>query len=151
MLRIVEGPLHSESIYTYWYARYSSHNYGAYITFTGIVRAEKGVDALSFDIHEPMLRAWFDAWQSRAATEGAIVLMAHSNGDVPIHECSYIAAVLSQNRKVALKMIDEFVEDFKANAPIWKYDVKENKRIYAMDRSTPIEGAGILSTGRANE
>ena len=151
MLRIYEGALAPESIFTYWYARYSSHNYGAYITFTGIVRAEKGVDALSFDIHEPMLRSWFDGWQSRAMTEGAIVLMAHSNGDVPIHECSYIAAVLSPNRKVALKMIDEFVEDFKANAPIWKYDVKENKRLYAMDRSTPIEGAGILSTGRVNE
>lgn len=144
MLRIIEGPLEPETIYTYWYARYATHNYGAFITFTGIVRAEKGLDALSFDIHEPMLRTWFGAWQTRAATEGAIVLMAHSNGDVPIHECSYIAAVLSPQRKVGLRLFDEFVEDFKANAPIWKYDVIDGKRIYATERSTPLSGAGIL-------
>lgn len=150
MLRIIEGSLTPESIFTYWYARYSSHNYGAYITFTGIIRAENGIDALSFDIHEPMLRGWFEAWQSRAALEGAFVLMAHSVGNVPIHECSYIAAVLSPQRKIALRMIDEFVEDFKANAPIWKYDLKGDERFYAMERSTPIEGAGILSSGGKN-
>lgn len=145
MLHIYEGPLQSEAIYTYWYTCYASHNYGAFITFTGIVRAEEGVEALSFDIHMPMLQGWFDAWSSRATTQGAIVLMAHSKGDVPIHECSYIAAVLSPKRKVALKMIDEFVEDFKAMAPIWKYDIKEGSRIYAGERSTPIVGAGILA------
>lgn len=145
MLRIYEGSLQPEAIFTYWYARYGSHNYGAFITFTGIVRAEEGIEALSFDIHMPMLQGWFDAWSSRAATEGAIVLMAHSKGDVPIYECSYIAAVLSPKRKVALAMINEFVEDFKAMAPIWKYDVKEGSRIYAQERSTPIAGAGILA------
>jgi molybdopterin synthase catalytic subunit len=46
---------------------------------------------------------------------------------------------------VALELIDDFVEDFKANAPIWKYDVRDGERIYAEDRSTPMEGAGILS------
>jgi len=40
--------------------------------------------------------------------------------------------------------IDEFVEDFKASAPIWKYDLKDGKRIYALDRSTAIKGSGIL-------
>jgi len=44
-----------------------------------------------------------------------------------------------------LELIDEFVEDFKANAPIWKYDVKEGKRIYAAERSTPMNGSGLLS------
>lgn len=145
MLTIHQGPLQPESIYTYWYARYGTHNYGAYITFTGIVRAEKEIEALSFDIHEPILRAWFDAWKSRAAAEGAVVLMAHSSGDVPIHECSYIAAVLSPKRRIALRMIDEFVEDFKANAPIWKYDVSDGERGYASERSTPLNGAGILN------
>jgi len=48
---------------------------------------------------------------------------------------------------VALELIDEFVEDFKANAPIWKYDLKDNKRIYAKDRSTAISGSGLLAKG----
>lgn len=70
--------------------------------------------------------------------------MAHSRGDVLNHESSYIAGVCSPKRRVALEMIDEFVEDFKASAPIWKYDILNGKRVYAEDRSTPIQGAGIL-------
>jgi molybdopterin synthase catalytic subunit len=46
---------------------------------------------------------------------------------------------------VALELIEEFVEDFKANAPIWKYDVINGKRIYAEDRSMPMDGAGLLA------
>ena len=45
---------------------------------------------------------------------------------------------------MSAEYIDEFVEDFKAQAPIWKYDIINNKRVYAKDRSTAIFGAGIL-------
>ena len=70
--------------------------------------------------------------------------MAHSRGDVLVHESSYIAAVFSPKRRVALEMIEQFVEDFKASAPIWKYDLKNSQRLYAADRSTAIAGAGML-------
>ena len=70
--------------------------------------------------------------------------MAHSRGDVLLHESSYIAAIFSPKRRVALEMIESFVEDFKASAPIWKYDLIEGERIYAKDRSTAIAGNGIL-------
>jgi molybdopterin synthase catalytic subunit len=70
--------------------------------------------------------------------------MAHSIGDVMVHESSYIAAVFSPKRRVALELIDEYVEDFKASAPIWKYDIIDNKRIYAKERSTQIKGSGLL-------
>jgi len=75
--------------------------------------------------------------------------MAHSIGDVLVHESSYISAVYSPKRRVALELIEEFVEDFKANAPIWKYDLINGKRVYAKDRSTPIEGSGILLKGNS--
>jgi molybdopterin synthase catalytic subunit len=61
-----------------------------------------------------------------------------------LHESSYLAAVFSPNRRVALEFLDAFVEDFKASAPIWKYDLKDKKRVYALDRSTAIKGSGIL-------
>ncbi|RLA69030.1 MAG: molybdenum cofactor biosynthesis protein MoaE, partial [Epsilonproteobacteria bacterium] len=88
--------------------------------------------------------SWFDAWQAKATVAGALVKMAHSRGDVLLHESSYIAAVFSPKRRVALEMIDIFVEDFKASAPIWKYDLKNGERLYAEDRSTPIKGSGLL-------
>jgi molybdopterin synthase catalytic subunit len=145
MLSIYNGALDVPTILKDWYEQEAESNYGAYIPFVGTVRAEDEIDGLSFDIYEPILEKWFNDWQDKATAKGAIIKMAHSRGDVMLHESSYIAAVFSPKRRVALEFIDEFVEDFKASAPIWKYDLRDGKRIYAKDRSTAIKGSGILS------
>ncbi len=145
MLSLHDGALDVPNILKDWYAQEATSNYGAYIPFVGTVRSEDGIDGLSFDIYEPILQRWFKDWQEKAKAKGAIVKMAHSRGDVLLHESSYIAAVFSPKRRVALDLIDEFVEDFKASAPIWKYDLKDGQRIYALERSTAIAGSGILS------
>ena len=143
-VELYNGPLDVKEIFGRWLDEEAESNYGAYIPFVGTIRAEEGIEALSFDIYEPILQKWFDAWQEKAAALGAVVKMAHARGDVPVHTSSYISAVFSPKRRVALGLIDEFVEDFKANAPIWKYDVKSGQRVYAADRSTPMDGAGLL-------
>lgn len=144
-LILCDGPLDVNKINSQWFDEFKDSNFGAIITFNGVVRDENGIDGLSFDIYEPILKSWFDSWQKKANEKNAIVLMAHSRGDVLNHESSYIAAVCSPKRRVALEMIDEFVEDFKAKAPIWKYDIIDGKRVYAKDRSTAINGAGLLN------
>ena len=143
-LELYNGSLEVEKITNKWYNDFRLSNFGAIITFVGVVRDEDGIDGLSFDIYEPILNSWFESWQEKAKKKNAIVLMAHSRGDVLNHTSSYIAAVCSPKRRVALELIDEFVEDFKASAPIWKYDLIDGKRVYALLRSTKIEGAGIL-------
>ncbi|MEA1913770.1 MAG: molybdenum cofactor biosynthesis protein MoaE [Campylobacterota bacterium] len=143
-VQLFQGDLPVEKITNAWYNQFKNSNYGAIITFVGVVRDEDGIDGLSFDIYEPILNSWFDAWQEKAKARNAMVLMAHSIGDVPNHTSSYIAAVCSPKRRVGLEMIDEFVEDFKASAPIWKYDLIDSKRKYALNRSTKIDGAGVL-------
>lgn len=143
-LDIYNGSLDVSLIIKRWYDEESQSNYGAYIPFIGTVRSEDGIDGLSFDIYEPILFLWFNDWKVKAEKRGAIVKMAHSKGDVMLHESSYIASVFSPKRRVALELIDEFVEDFKASAPIWKYDLKDGRRIYAKDRSTAIKGSGLL-------
>ncbi|WP_459813170.1 molybdopterin synthase catalytic subunit [Campylobacter concisus] len=144
-MQIYNGSLDVQSITNEWYERFKDKNCGTLITFVGIVREEGGISALSFDIYEPILKKWLDAWQERAKKENAYVLFAHSKGDVAVHTSSYVAGVVSPQRKVALRLINEFVEDFKANAPIWKYDVINGERIYAKERSQAINGAGILA------
>ncbi len=144
-LELFEGNLPVEKITNTWYAKYKESNYGAIISFVGVVRNENEIDGLSFDIYEPILNSWFSAWEEKAKNLNAIVLMAHSRNDVLNHESSFIAAVCSPKRRVALELIDEFVEDFKAQAPIWKYDIINGNRVYAEDRSTAIKGYGILS------
>jgi len=147
MLELYDGALNVPEIITRWYAEETDYNYGAYIPFVGTVREEDGIDGLSFDVYEPILNAWFESWVTKAALLGAKLKMAHSRGDVLVHESSYIAAVFSPKRRVALETIEQFVEDFKASAPIWKYDLKNGQRLYARERSTAIQGAGLL--GRA--
>ena len=144
MLELYDGPLNVPEILTRWYVQESTSNYGAYIPFVGTVREEGGIEGLSFDVYEPILQSWFDAWMTKVAPLGATLKMAHSRGDVLVHESSYIAAVFSPKRRVALETIEEFVEDFKASAPIWKYDLVNGERIYARERSTAIAGAGLL-------
>lgn len=144
-MELYSGELNVTEITNRWFMQNKDKNYGAIITFVGVVRDEDGIDGLSFDIYEPLLKKWFDAWQEKAKEKNATIFMAHSKGDVQNHASSFIAGVLSPKRKVALSLINDFVEDFKANAPIWKYDLKNAQRIYAKDRSQAINGAGILS------
>jgi molybdopterin synthase catalytic subunit len=144
-MELYQGALDVPTIFNRWLEEENSFNYGAYIPFVGTIREENGIEALSFDIYEPVLQKWFDAWVEKAEKLGAKVKMAHAIGDVPVHTSSYVSAVFSPKRRVALELIDEFVEDFKANAPIWKYDVINGKRIYAEDRSTPMSGSGLLA------
>jgi len=145
MLELYNGSLDVPTILQRWYKEEEKSNYGAFIPFVGTIRDEDNIDGLSFDVYEPILESWYKAWVEKAKAKGAIIKMAHSRGDVMLHESSYIAAVFSPKRRVALEFIDEFVEDFKASAPIWKYDLKNGQRIYAEDRSTAIKGSGLLS------
>ena len=144
MLELYKGSLDVDKIFSNWRKWSEGKNFGAFITFVGTVREENGIEALSFDVYEPILKSWFNNWQKKAQRKGAYLKMAHSISDVPVHASSYMAAVFSPKRRVALELIDEFVEDFKASAPIWKYDVINKKRVYAKDRSQKIKGAGLL-------
>ncbi|WP_295738814.1 molybdenum cofactor biosynthesis protein MoaE [uncultured Helicobacter sp.] len=161
MLSLYHGALPTGELYTQWEAIAQSKNCGAVSIFSGIVRKEQSleshlessldsnlksndVEALSFDIYEPLLQKWFNSWQERAHNMGAYVCMAHSIGDVPCGKSSFMCGIISSHRKVALSLYAELIEDFKANAPIWKYDVINHKRIYAKERSKAIKGSGIL-------
>jgi molybdopterin synthase catalytic subunit len=140
-LEIKSGGLNVEEILSNWYREIKDKNLGAFVPFVGIVRSEDEIEGLSFDIYEPILTKWFDAWKAKAEGE---LFMAHSVGDVWLHESSFIAAIASRKRRFALEFIDEFVEDFKKSAPIWKYDIVGGKRVYAQDRSQKIDGAGLF-------
>ena len=162
MLSLYHGVLPTGELYTQWEAIAQSKNCGAVSIFSGIVRNEQHlksqnpktptaevfedncVEALSFDIYKPLLEKWFNSWQEKAHNMGAYICMAHSIGDVPCGKSSFMCGIISSHRKVALSLYAELIDDFKANAPIWKYDVINHKRIYAKERSKALKGSGIL-------
>ena len=145
-LWIKNGAINTNEMLKLWENIALNRNFGAVSIFIGIVRAESKITALSFDIYLPLLKSWLNAWQKRAQIiePNLLILMAHSRGDVSVGKSSFMCGILSKNRKGALAIYDEFIEDFKANAPIWKYDIKNGTRIYAQDRSKKLRGAGIL-------
>ncbi len=145
MLELYNGNLDVKSIQNRWFDLVKEKNYGALITFIGIVRDEDEIDGLSFDIYEPILKKWFSNWQDKLKQNNGEVFMAHSIGDVFLHQSSFMCAISSPKRRVSLEMIDSFVEDFKANAPIWKYDLKNKKRIFIKKRGKKLENSGVLS------
>ncbi len=144
MLELYKGNLDVKSIQNKWFDLVKEKNHGALITFVGIVRDEDGIDGLSFDIYEPILNNWFLKWQGKLKMVKAEVYMAHSIGDVLLHESSFMCAISSPKRRVSLEMIDKFVEDFKANAPIWKYDLRDGKRLFIKKRGQKLENSGVL-------
>ncbi len=144
MLEISQGSIDTNKYYSLWEKYARENNCGAYSIFVGVVRDESNISALSFDIYLPILQNWFDKWQSKAKNNNAKIYMVHSSGDVEVGKVSFMCAIISPNRNVALDLYDKFIEDFKQNAPIWKYDIKNGARIYARERSKLIQGAGIL-------
>jgi len=144
-LQLFNGNLPVEQITNKWYQDFKLSNYGAIITFIGVVRDEDDIDGLSFDIYMPILDKWFNKWKRIFNEKNAVIQMFHSIGDVKLSQSSFIVVVASSKRRIALELIDLFVEDFKANAPIWKYDLINNKRVYAEDRSHKLNGSGILA------
>lgn len=144
MLELYIKHIYVEYVYSRWYSKFQYENCGAFVSFVGIVRDEDGIEGLSFDVHKPILERWFQGWNEKIKAQNAHLLMAHSVGDVMLHEASFMAAVVSPKRRFGLEMLDEFVEDFKTKAPIWKYDLIDGRRVYARKRSTKLPNAGIL-------
>ncbi len=144
-IELYNSPLNVNEIHARWAIEAPKGNFGALTSFIGVVREEDGIEALYFQLFEPVLKKWFEAWRAKIESEEARLFMAHSIGDVKVGESSFMAGILSRKRRFGLEMIDAFVEDFKKNAPIWKYDVKDGKRLYAEERSHKIDGGGLLA------
>ncbi len=74
--------------------------------FIGIVREEDNIQGLSFDIHEALLKTWFEKWHHKAKDLGVVLKMAHSLGDVLIGQSSFLCVLMGKNRKNALELYE---------------------------------------------
>ncbi|MDU7692797.1 MAG: molybdenum cofactor biosynthesis protein MoaE [Helicobacter sp.] len=148
MLVIKEGPLNALDLMWQFEKHCKEQNFGALHYFAGIVRNDlniKGFLGLSFDIYMPILEDWFNSWRKKASEQNIELFMAHSTGNVLISEVSFICASSSSHRTFILQ---DFIEDFKKQAPIWKYDLVRDgdkiHKIYALKRSSKLQFSGLL-------
>ncbi|GAA8817358.1 molybdenum cofactor biosynthesis protein MoaE [Helicobacter pylori] len=145
MLKIIQGALDTDKLLKAYQEEACTKSFGAFCVFVGIVRGEDNIQGLNFDIHEALLKTWFEKWHHKAKDLGVVLKMAHSLGDVLIGQSSFLCVLMGKNRKNALELYQDFIEYFKHNAPIWKYDLIHNKRIYAKERSHLLKGSGLLA------
>ncbi|MRJ06871.1 MAG: molybdenum cofactor biosynthesis protein MoaE [Epsilonproteobacteria bacterium] len=125
-----------------WHSLEKGNGWGAFIPFIGIVRPDGGIVGLYFELYAPLLLEWFKKWEN--LPDGKIY-MAHSFGEVKVTETSFLAGIFTPHRQEGFKYLVEFVEDFKANAPIWKYDILSGgEKIFREERSKKLPNAGLL-------
>lgn len=55
-IEIYKGGLDTNALYKKWYDEIKDKNLGAFITFSGIIRDDDNVEALSFDIYEALCK-----------------------------------------------------------------------------------------------
>ena len=144
MLKLYKGKVEVEEFFKVAYNENRFSGFGAFNSFIGIVREENGISGLYFEIYKPLLDNWFNKWQEEAKKKEAKIYMAHTDGLAKVGESSFCAFVFSRHRDVSFDLLKDFVEDFKKNAPIWKYDYIGGKKVFAMDRAKEVDNSGIL-------
>ncbi|GHQ13077.1 hypothetical protein JP0058_08310 [Helicobacter pylori] len=104
MLKIIQGALDTDKLLKAYQEEACTKNFGAFCVFVGIVREEGNIQGLSFDIHEALLKTWFEKWHHKAKDLGVVLKMAHSLGDVLIGQSSFLCVLMGKNRKNALEL-----------------------------------------------
>ncbi|MDE7317283.1 MAG: molybdenum cofactor biosynthesis protein MoaE [Helicobacter sp.] len=146
-LLIMDGNLPLKTLYARYNRLAKANNKGAVAHFTGFVRQEgemNKTDGLVFELYEPLLVQWFSAHKERLESDNVFVCMAHSRGFVPVGKSSFSVCLIAKQRASVLNELANFVEDFKQNAPIWKYDSIAGQQIFERTRAKPLQGSGLF-------
>ena len=98
---------------------------GAVLEFHGIVREfEQGakISALVYELYEPMAEAVIRRiLETLGETHPCLsVHVIHRHGTVPVGEASIHVRVESKHRGEGLRLLEEFMNQLKADVPIWK-------------------------------
>jgi len=98
---------------------------GAVLEFLGVVRSvENGakISAIVYEIYEPMAGKVMRRILEKLGEANPCrrVQIVHRHGTVPVGEASIHVRVESQHRGDGLRLMEEFMNQLKADVPIWK-------------------------------
>jgi molybdopterin synthase catalytic subunit len=107
-------------------SRTQSHQMGAVIYFSGIVReGEQGkkIDAIVYEAFEEMalhqFKLIFDEIEQKWPIES--IRLTHRIGHVPVNESSLWVEVVSPHRQEAFEACAWLIDEMKKRVPIWKH------------------------------
>ncbi len=102
-------------------------NVGAVVEFRGVVREdEKGrkISAIVYEIYEPMAERIITKILRELSFVHPchFVRVVHRKGVVGVGETSIHIVIEAEHRREAFRLLEQFVDRLKVEAPIWKTD-----------------------------
>ena len=128
MASIVSGPIVIDDILK----KLNPGNTGAIVTFIGTVREKSGditVTALEYEAYIEMAESTMVNILAGSIKKFALIdaIAVHRIGRLGIGEASIAIAVSAQHRKEGFDGCSEILNRIKAEAPIWKKDIIDEK------------------------
>lgn len=118
-----EGPLDEAALR----ARVGGEEYGAVVSFAGVVRRSEGgarLRAIDYEAYGPMARKGLAGLLDEAHERWSAfqAVLAHRTGEVEVGEPSVVIVVATGHREEAFEICRWFIDELKARVPIWKRD-----------------------------
>lgn len=98
---------------------------GAVVSFTGVVRGDRGVEAIELDHHASYSAKVIGAIgaEAKARFEISDCLIAHRVGRVAVGEPIVFVAAAATHRRAAFEAVDYLMDWLKTEAPLWKREI----------------------------
>ncbi len=95
---------------------------GGVVSFTGLVRADGGVEALELEAYEGFTEPAIEAIRAEALTRFALddALIVHRIGRMAPGEAVVFVATAARHRRAAFEAADFLMDYLKSRAPFWK-------------------------------
>jgi molybdopterin synthase catalytic subunit len=95
---------------------------GAVASFTGLTRADGGIDQLVLDAYPGFTETVMEAIEAEARARFVVqdLLAVHRGGAIAVGEPIVFVAVAAERRRAAFQAVDFLMDQFKIRAPFWK-------------------------------
>lgn len=125
--RLQQGPIHG----SWAEQRVAGPDAGCVVVFRGTVRdhaRKKAVVRLEYEAYASMAEAELNRiWREICSRHPVLrAAVEHSEGVVPVGECSVQVAIASAHRAPALLAMAEFMDALKVRVPLWKKEIYQD-------------------------
>ena len=158
MSKLISGPIEPEKVSDVISKHSHKTDIGAFVTFCGQVREDivgyKKVEAIQFSAYKEMAIREIDNIRERILQDYPVKCMHiyHSIGEVKVGSICFFILIAAPHRKQIYTALDETVELFKANVPIWKELIledgtnvwKEDEEKYLLNETTERKNNSYL-------
>ncbi len=117
---------------------------GAIVTFSGIVRADGGLKALTIEHYPGMTERAIAKIATEARDRWSLddVLVIHRHGRLGVGEAIMMVATASAHRKAAFEAAEFLMDYLKSRAPFWKKEERDGDAQWVAAKDTDEDALG---------